>query len=192
VRYRSKRAIDVTLALVGLALLSPVLALIALVVALRLGRPVLFRQMRPGLHGEAFVMYKFRTMHEVRDEQGHPLPDELRVTRLGRFLRTTSLDELPELITVVRGDKSLVGPRPLLMGYLEWYTPEQARRLDVLPGITGWAQVCGRNTISYAETFTMDVWYVDHQSLGAHPPLLHPPLERPHLRRREHPRIALL
>ncbi len=165
VGYPLKRALDVTLALVTLALLSPVLAFIALIVMLRLGRPILFRQMRPGLHGKPFVLYKFRTMREMYNDWGYPLSDEQRVTRLGRFLRATSLDELPEVINVLKGEMSLVGPRPLLMRYLELYTPEQTRRLDVLPGITGWAQVHGRNAVSYEETFALDVWYVDHQSL---------------------------
>ncbi|WP_353928803.1 sugar transferase [Desulfofundulus kuznetsovii] len=152
-------------AVVGLALLAPVMLLIALFICLNMGRPVLFRQVRPGLHGRPFVIYKFRTMKEERDSRGNLLPDELRLTRLGRFLRSTSLDELPELFNVLKGDMSLVGPRPLLMEYLERYTPEQARRHEVKPGITGWAQVNGRNAITWEEKFKLDVWYVDNWSL---------------------------
>lgn len=163
--YRLKRPIDFTLAILGLIIFSPVLAIIAILVARGLGRPIIFRQIRPGLHGKLFVMYKFRTMDERYDEWGRPLPDEHRVTRLGHFLRASSLDELPELINVLKGEMSLVGPRPLLVQYLELYTPEQSRRLDVLPGISGWAQIRGRNAVSYEETFALDLWYVDHQSL---------------------------
>lgn len=126
---------------------------------------MLFRQMRPGLHGEPFTLYKFRTMTDARDADGNLLPDAQRLTRFGRFLRSTSLDELPELWNVLKGDMSLVGPRPLLMQYLERYTPEQKRRHEVRPGITGWAQVNGRNAITWEEKFALDVWYVDNQSL---------------------------
>ncbi|HXG09746.1 MAG TPA: sugar transferase [Gemmataceae bacterium] len=161
-----KRVLDVTVALVALAALAPVLALIALAVRWRLGAPVLFRQQRPGLHGRPFTLLKFRTMTDARDAQGNLLPDAERLTRFGRFLRALSLDELPELINVLRGDMSLVGPRPLLMEYLDRYTPEQARRHAVRPGITGWAQVNGRNRLSWEEKFALDVWYVDHWSLG--------------------------
>ncbi|MGB9792451.1 MAG: sugar transferase [Thermacetogeniaceae bacterium] len=127
--------------------------------------PVLFRQVRPGLHGKPFVIYKFRTMRKAYDEEWRPLPDEQRLTRLGKWLRSTSLDELPELLNVLKGEMSLVGPRPLLMEYLDRYTPEQARRHEVKPGITGWAQVNGRNAISWEEKFRLDVWYVDNWSL---------------------------
>ncbi|PWH12191.1 MAG: sugar transferase [Anaerolineae bacterium] len=160
-----KRLFDLFLATLGLVLLSPVLLLIALLVRLYHGSPVLFRQRRPGLKGKPFYIYKFRTMTDARDENGNLLPDSQRLTRLGRFLRASSLDELPELLNVLRGEMSIVGPRPLLMQYLDRYTPEQARRHDVLPGITGWAQVNGRNAISWEEKFRLDVWYVDHWSL---------------------------
>ena len=130
-----------------------------------MGSPVLFKQQRPGLHGKPFMMSKFRTMTDARDGDGNLLPDADRLTRLGRFLRSTSLDELPELFNVLKGDMSLVGPRPLLMRYLDRYTPEQARRHEVRPGITGWAQINGRNALSWEDKFTLDVWYVDHCSL---------------------------
>lgn len=146
-------------------MLSPVLLVLAGMVRLS-GAPVLFRQQRPGRHGRPFVIYKFRTMRELRDTEGRLLPDAQRLTHLGRFLRATSLDELPELFNVLKGEMSLVGPRPLLMEYLERYTPEQARRHEVKPGITGWAQVHGRNAITWEEKFKLDVWYVDHHSLG--------------------------
>jgi len=148
-----------------LLLLAPLLLGLALLVRLAMGSPVLFCQKRPGLHGKPFVMYKFRTMRDMCDAQGNLLPDSQRLTRLGRFLRSTSLDELPELWNVLKGEMSLVGPRPLLMEYLDRYTPEQMRRHEVLPGITGWAQVNGRNAISWNERFRLDVWYVDHWSL---------------------------
>jgi lipopolysaccharide/colanic/teichoic acid biosynthesis glycosyltransferase len=147
-----------------LVLLLPMLA-IALAVRLRLGRPVFFVQLRPGRHGVPFSLIKFRTMREAYDEKGEPLPEEERLTRLGRFLRATSLDELPELWNVLRGEMSLVGPRPLLMEYLPLYTPEQARRHDVRPGLTGWAQINGRNAISWEEKFALDLWYVDQHSM---------------------------
>ena len=160
-----KRGLDLPIAAVGLVLLSPLLLGIALLIRLRLGTPVLFRQSRPGQGGKPFVMYKFRTMLEARDSSGNLLPDEDRLTALGRFLRRSSVDELPELFNVLKGDMSLVGPRPLLMEYLDLYTPEQRRRHDVRPGITGWAQVHGRNALDWEERFRLDVWYVDNASL---------------------------
>jgi lipopolysaccharide/colanic/teichoic acid biosynthesis glycosyltransferase len=155
--------------LVVIALALPVLALPFLVVTWlvrsRLGSPVFFLQVRPGLRGQPFEMVKFRTMHDERGPEGELLPDAARLTSFGRFLRATSLDELPELWNVLKGDMSLVGPRPLLMEYLPLYTPEQARRHEVRPGVTGWAQVNGRNAISWEDKFELDVWYVDHRSL---------------------------
>ena len=145
--------------------MSPLLAVLAFLVRALLGTPVLFRQMRPGLHEKPFNMLKFRTMTDACGADGVLLPDSERLTRFGRFLRATSLDELPELMNVLKGDMSLVGPRPLLMQYLERYTPEQARRHEVRPGITGWAQVNGRNAITWEEKFKLDVWYVDNWSL---------------------------
>jgi len=160
-----KRIIDIFGALVGIIIFSPFFAMIAFLIYLTMGRPVIFYQVRPGLQEKPFIMYKFRTMKEIKDEKGNLLPDELRLTRLGRFLRSTSLDELPELWNVLKGDMSLVGPRPLLMEYLDRYTPEQARRHEVKPGITGWAQVNGRNALTWEEKFKLDVWYVDNWSL---------------------------
>jgi sugar transferase EpsL len=159
-----KRLLDVTGAAVALALLAPVLAALVAIIRIRLGSPVLFAQTRPGLHGAPFRLIKFRTMSDARDERGQPLPDDLRLTALGAFLRRTSLDELPELLNVLRGDMSLVGPRPLLMEYLPLYSPRQARRHEVKPGITGWAQVNGRNALRWDEKFELDVWYVEHWS----------------------------
>ncbi|MGH9508653.1 MAG: sugar transferase [Terriglobales bacterium] len=159
-----KRVFDLALALPVLLLLLPLLTLVALLVRLRLGVPILFSQVRPGYGERPFTVYKFRTMTDARDAQGWPLPDEERLTTLGLFLRRTSLDELPELWNVLRGEMSLVGPRPLLMQYLERYTPEQRRRHLVLPGITGWAQVNGRNAPTWEQKFAFDVWYVDHVS----------------------------
>ena len=161
----SKRFLDLLFTIPGLLLLSPVLLLISLLVLIFLGKPVIFRQERPGYKGRIFSVYKFRTMIHALDKDGDPLPDAERLTRFGRFLRSTSLDELPQLINVLKGEMSLVGPRPLLVRYLERYTPEQARRHDVYPGITGWAQVNGRNTLSWEDKFSLDVWYVDHWSL---------------------------
>jgi len=147
-------------------LVSPLMGGIALLVWKFHGRPILFRQVRPGYQGQPFTLYKFRTMTDARDAAGRLLSDEQRLTRFGRFLRATSLDELPELFNVLRGEMSLVGPRPLLMQYLERYTPEQARRHEVYPGITGWAQVNGRNALTWEDKFRLDVWYVDHWSLA--------------------------
>jgi len=159
-----KRLFDLLAALSGVILLSPVLIVTALLVRIKLGTPVLFRQQRPGLRGKPFHVYKFRTMTDQRDFTGELLPDELRLPPFGKFLRRLSLDELPQLFNVIAGDLGLVGPRPLLMEYLPLYSPEQARRHDVKPGITGWAQVNGRNAISWEDKFRLDVWYVDHRS----------------------------
>ena len=159
-----KRAFDVVAAAAGLAILAVPMLAIAVAVRMCLGKPVLFTQLRPGRHGIPFRLIKFRTMRPAVDAEGRPLPDEQRLTRLGQFLRAASLDELPELWNVLRGDMSLVGPRPLLMEYLPLYTPEQARRHEVRPGITGWAQINGRNSLSWEEKFELDVWYVDHAS----------------------------
>ncbi|MFC0666419.1 sugar transferase [Azotobacter chroococcum] len=159
-----KRLFDLLVATTALLLLAPLLLVLAWLVRRRIGTPVLFRQLRPGLHGRPFELLKFRSMREALDERGRPLPDAERLTPFGRFLRASSLDELPELWNVLRGDMSLVGPRPLLMEYLPLYTPEQARRHAVRPGITGWAQVNGRNALSWEEKFRLDVWYVDHRS----------------------------
>lgn len=159
-----KRLFDFCAALVALVLLSPILIWVALKVRSRLGSPVIFRQRRPGLNGEPFDMIKFRTMLEAYDEHGKPLPNEQRMTPFGKWLRATSLDELPELWNVVKGNMSLVGPRPLRMEYLPLYNAQQARRHEVRPGITGWAQINGRNSLSWEQKFDLDVWYVDNQS----------------------------
>lgn len=160
-----KRVFDLCLVLLALTGLSLPLLLLAWVVRLKLGRPVFFRQVRPGLYGQPFEMVKFRTMTDERGPDGGLLPDAMRLTPFGRWLRASSLDELPELWNVLKGDMSLVGPRPLLMEYLPLYSPEQARRHEVRPGITGWAQVNGRNAISWEQKFALDVWYVDNHSL---------------------------
>ena len=160
-----KRTFDILISLAALLLLWPVLLVLAVLVRVKLGPPALFRQQRPGLHGRPFTMLKFRTMTDARDTEGNLLPDGERLSSFGRSLRSTSLDELPELINVVAGDMSLVGPRPLLMRYLDRYTPEQMRRHEVRPGITGWAQVNGRNAITWDQKFALDIWYVDHHSL---------------------------
>jgi len=159
-----KRFFDITATSFGLLLIWPLMLMLILLVRIKLGSPVLFTQQRPGLNGNPFVMYKVRTMTDIRDITGNLLPDGHRLTPIGKFLRSNSLDELPELINVLKGDMSLVGPRPLLMEYLPLYSPEQARRHEVRPGITGWAQVNGRNAISWEEKFKLDVWYVDNQS----------------------------
>jgi lipopolysaccharide/colanic/teichoic acid biosynthesis glycosyltransferase len=159
-----KRLLDFTAALFGIILLSPLILVLILLIRQKLGSPVFFTQTRPGLYGKPFKMVKFRTMTDARDTDGNLLPDSIRLTTLGRFLRSTSLDELPELWNVLKGEMSLVGPRPLLMEYLPLYSQVQARRHEVRPGITGWAQINGRNAISWDEKFKLDVWYVDNQS----------------------------
>jgi sugar transferase EpsL len=161
----TKRLLDLTMSLVLIFILSPVLLCTALAVRLLVGRPVLFRQLRPGLHGKPFELLKFRTMTNARDADGRLLPDVQRITAFGRWLRRSSLDELPELFNVLRGEMSLVGPRPLLLEYLPLYTAVQARRHEVRPGLTGWAQVNGRNALTWQEKFRLDVWYVENSSL---------------------------
>ncbi|MGE0084002.1 MAG: sugar transferase [Desulfococcaceae bacterium] len=160
-----KRLFDLILTIPAYFLLSPLMILIAAVIRVTMGKPIFFRQIRPGLHGKPFTIYKFRTMLNAYDKNGNPLPDKERLTRFGSFLRSSSLDELPELYNIIKGDMSIVGPRPLLMQYLERYSPEQARRHEVRSGLTGWAQINGRNALAWEEKFKMDVWYVDHQSL---------------------------
>ena len=159
-----KRLLDIVIASIALVLLSPLYFYVAYKVKKNLGSPVLFRQVRPGLHGKPFEMIKFRTMKDALDEQGNPLPDSERLTPFGKMLRSTSLDEMPELWNVIKGDMSVVGPRPLLMEYLPLYNKEQAKRHDVRPGMTGYAQVNGRNAISWEEKFKLDTWYVENQS----------------------------
>jgi lipopolysaccharide/colanic/teichoic acid biosynthesis glycosyltransferase len=159
-----KRGFDATVAAIALIAVSPLLVVILVVVRFTLGHPAVFAQTRPGLSGRPFRLFKFRTMREIRGADGELLPDSARLTRFGRWLRATSLDELPELVNILRGDMSLVGPRPLLMEYLPLYSPEQARRHAVRPGLTGWAQVNGRNATTWEARFALDVWYVDHRS----------------------------
>jgi len=161
-----KRVIDILVSATALLILTPILALIALLIRLRMGSPVIFRQTRPGLYANPFVFYKFRTMTCDCDKNGCLLPDECRISELGQFLRRTSLDEFPQLWNVLKGDMSLVGPRPLLMDYLPLYTRQQARRHEIKPGITGWAQVNGRNDLTWEQKFELDVWYVDNWSLA--------------------------
>jgi sugar transferase EpsL len=162
--YPLKHILDIGAAGLGVLITMPVSLGVAFIIRINMGKPVLFRQQRPGLHGKPFTLYKFRTMSNEYDANGNLLPDSERLTPLGQFLRSSSLDELPELMNVLRGEMSLVGPRPLLMQYLDRYTPEQARRHEVKPGITGWAQINGRNAITWEAKFEYDVWYVDHCS----------------------------
>jgi lipopolysaccharide/colanic/teichoic acid biosynthesis glycosyltransferase len=164
-QHHLKRLFDLVIAISALLVVGPVIAVVALFIRKSMGPPVFFRQVRPGLHCKPFTLVKFRTMTNDCDDEGRLLPDERRLTRLGRFLRRTSIDELPQLWNVLKGDLSLVGPRPLLMEYVCRYSPEQMRRHDAKPGITGWAQVNGRNAITWEEKFTLDVWYVDNWSL---------------------------
>jgi len=161
----SKRLFDLFFSLLALLILSPILLLTALLVRIFLGTPILFKQQRPGYKGRPFAIYKFRSMRDAVDRSGNPLPDSERLTRFGRILRSLSLDELPELFNILRGEMSFVGPRPLLMEYLTLYSPEQARRHDMVPGLTGWAQINGRNAVDWPTRFKLDVWYVDHWSL---------------------------
>ncbi len=161
-----KRTFDIFAAFFGLIILSPIMVFLAWKIRKKLGSPVLFRQVRPGLNGAPFEMVKFRTMRDAEDDEGRQLPDSERMTSFGSFLRSSSLDELPELWNVLKGDMSLVGPRPLLMEYLPLYTPEQYRRHDVRPGITGWAQINGRNSLSWEDKFKFDTWYVDNRTIS--------------------------
>lgn len=161
-----KRGVDILLAALSLVLFWPILLVVSILVRIKLGSPVLFSQVRPGLHGKPFRMVKFRSMTDERDAAGNLLPDEQRLTRFGQFLRASSLDELPEIWNVLRGDMSIVGPRPLLVEYLPLYSPQQRRRHEVRPGITGWAQINGRNALAWKDKFDLDVWYVDHVSFA--------------------------
>ncbi len=163
--YNMKRIIDFVASFIGLILLLPIMIITAFLILINMGKPVIFKQQRPGLNGKPFYLYKFRTMTDKKDSIGKLLPDEKRLTSFGKFLRRYSIDELPQLFNVVKGDMSFVGPRPLLMEYLPLYTPEQARRHEVRPGITGWVQVNGRNAITWEEKFKLDVWYVNNRSL---------------------------
>ena len=160
-----KRAFDILVSALGLLILSPLLLILAVLVRVKLGSPVFFRQERPGYHEKIFLLYKFSSMKDARDKNGDELPDDQRLSKFGKLLRASSLDELPELFNVLKGDMSLVGPRPLLVKYLPLYNAEQHRRHEAMPGITGWAQIHGRNAISWEEKFRLDVWYVDHRSL---------------------------
>jgi len=160
-----KRIFDLFIGIPALIISIPFMVIVGLIILFTMGRPVLFRQRRPGFHGKPFMLYKFRTMTDKRDGSGKLLPDEKRLTRAGRWIRRLSLDELPQLFNVIRGDMSIVGPRPLLMEYLSRYTPEQARRHEVKPGITGWAQINGRNATTWEERFKLDLWYVEHHNL---------------------------
>ncbi len=161
-----KRCLEIIMSMLIIVVISPLIVLLGAIIRLKLGSPIVFKQLRPGKDGKIFTMYKFRTMSDKKDEKGQLLSDELRMTKLGSILRSTSLDELPELFNVLKGDMSFVGPRPLLVEYLNRYTAEQNRRHEVKPGITGWAQVNGRNAISWDEKFKLDVWYVDNWSIG--------------------------
>jgi len=160
-----KHIIDIIGALIGLVVSAPIMVIVSLIIYLTMGKPIFFKQIRPGMNGKPFVIYKFRTMLDLRDKDGNLLPDEKRITTIGKFLRNTTMDELPEFWNVLKGDMSLVGPRPLLMEYLPRYNQEQARRHEVKPGMTGWAQVKGRNAISWEEKFKLDVWYVDNWNI---------------------------
>jgi sugar transferase EpsL len=161
-----RRLIDLTGASILSVLLAPVLAGLALAIRISMGRPILFRQQRPGYKGAPFEVYKFRTMRDAVDGDGEPLPDEERLTRVGIFMRQLSLDELPQLWNILKGDMSFIGPRPLLMEFLKWYTPDQMRRHEVKPGVTGWAQVQGRHDVPFSKRLALDVWYVDNRSMG--------------------------
>lgn len=162
---RLKRLLDLSIAITAITLFMPIMGIICIILYFKLGRPILFRQQRPGLSGMIFTIYKFRTMTDKQNDCGELLPDADRILPIGHYLRRTSLDELPQLFNVLRGNMSVVGPRPLLLEYLERYTPEQNRRHEVKPGITGWAQINGRNTLSWNRKFDLDLWYVDHQSI---------------------------
>lgn len=161
-----KRAFDLTMAAVAILVLAPLLAVVALLVFLKLGGPVLYKQVRPGLHGKPFELFKFRSMIDAYDDEGEPLPNDQRITPFGQMLRSLSLDELPELWNIFKGDMSFVGPRPLLMDYLPLYNERQSRRHEVRPGLTGWSQINGRNSLSWEEKFEFDIWYVENASFG--------------------------